>query len=44
MGCLISVFPFFLFLQGVFSVFKGRRRWPEMKNGAVFGLGGRVSI
>jgi hypothetical protein len=40
MGGLIGVFPFF-FLQGVSSVFRGRRRWSEMKNGAVSGLGGR---
>jgi hypothetical protein len=31
----------FFFLQGVSSVFRGRRRWSEMKNGAVSVLGGR---
>jgi hypothetical protein len=35
---------FLFFLQGVSSVFKGRRRWPEMKNDVVSGLGDRFSI
>jgi hypothetical protein len=44
MGGLIGVFLFLLFLQGVSSVFRGRRRWPEMKNDVVSRLGGRGRV
>ena len=44
MGGLIGVFLFLLFLQGVSSVFIGRRRWPEMKNDVVSRLGGRGRV